>query len=138
MAIDAELAEVLQADQGILDAFGMSVVSAENGVCVIDCTVPASLVNAGGFAHGSIAFSIMDTACAYAIRSKGRRGVTSNANVTYVKGGAANSKLSGEVRVVSLTRRVASLRGEVHLHESGQSEPALAAHGTFVFQLASD
>ena len=53
MAIDAELAEVLQADQGILDAFGMSVVSAEDGVCIIDCTVPASLVNAGGFAHGS-------------------------------------------------------------------------------------
>ena len=136
--MDAELAEVLQADQGILDAFGMSVVSAEDGVCVIDCTVPSALVNAGGFAHGSIAFSIMDTACAYAIRSKGRRGVTSNANVTYVKGGEANSKLSGEVRVVSLTRRVASLRGEVHLHESGQSEPTLAAHGTFVFQLASD
>ena len=136
MEIDQDLAEVLALDQGILDAFGMRVLSARDGACRMRCVVPEGLVNAGGFAHGSIAFSLLDTACAYAIRSKGRKGVTSNANLSYVKGAQGGSELIGEVNVVSLTRRVATLRGEMYLDQAGQL--GLAAHGSFVFQLATE
>lgn len=131
--IDPRLAEVLGADQGILDTFGMTVESAENGVCELACIVPHELVNAGGFAHGSIAFSLLDTACAYALRSSGRRGVTVNANVSYIKGGQGGCALRARVAIVSQTRRVATLRGEVFLTDNETED--LAAHGTFVFQL---
>ncbi len=134
--IPPDLAEVLNQDSGIFDVFGMSVDSAEDGVCRLRCVVPDTLVNAGGFAHGSIAFSLMDTAAAYAIRSLGTRGVTSNANVTYVRGGQGGSKMHARVEVISRTRRVASLRGEVYVEEDG--EDFLAAHGSFVFQLRAD
>lgn len=129
----AELEEALQGDQGILEAFAMSLVRAEPGLCHLSAVVPTTLVNAGGFAHGSIAFALMDTACAYAIRAAGRRGVTSNANVTYVRGAKGEDELLAEVTVVSQTRRVATLRGETYLVQDGQRE--LAAHGSFVFQL---
>lgn len=131
--IPADVQAVLADDDEIFRAFGMQLEKASAGVSVISCTVPGSLVNAGGFAHGSIAFALMDTAAAYAVHSTGARGVTSNANITYVKGAQGGSKLTAEVSIISRTRRVASLRGEVYLDTDG--ERVLAAHGTFLFQL---
>jgi uncharacterized protein (TIGR00369 family) len=131
--ISEHVVDAITGDQGILDAFGMKVVSAIEGQCDIHCQVPHSLVNAGGFAHGSIAFSLIDTAAAYAIRSTGSQGVTSTANITYVKGAVGGDSLEAKVVVLSQTRRVASLRGEVYLLTN--DERVLAAHGSLVFQL---
>ena len=108
----------------------MQIVAADNGRCEMTSTVPAALINAAGFAHGSIAFSLLDTACAYAIGSRGVRGVTSNANLTYVRAATPGATLTGTVEIASQSQRVASLRGEVV-----NSDGALIAHGTFVFQL---
>ena len=129
----ARVAELVAKDQSILDLFGMRVDSACDGVCEVSCVVPASLVNAAGFAHGSIAFSLMDTACAYALASVGVRGVTISGNTTYVKGAQADSVLLARATVVSRTRRVASLQGETFVETAEGRE--LAAHGSFVFQL---
>jgi len=125
--------EALERDQGILQSFGMSLEKALDGECVFHATVPDTLVNAAGFAHGSIAFALLDTACAYALSSTGTRGVTLNANTSYIRGAQAGSRLRAAVQVVSRTRRIATLRGEVYL--INEPEPQLAAHGTFVFQL---
>jgi len=126
-------AVVQGADRGIMERFGMSVTLAMDGACEIVAVVPQDLVNASGFAHGGFAFSIMDTASAYALSSTEVRGVTISANTTYVKGAAAGSRLYGRVEIASRTRRVATLRGEVYLESKGGRE--LAAHGTFVFHL---
>lgn len=127
------VAAAIEADRGILNTFGMDVRYARDGRCEITSEVPAQLVNAAGFAHGSVAFSLLDTACAYALGSLEVRGVTVNANTTYVAGAAAGQSLTAVVTVVSRTRRTASLRGEVYLQE-GEAR-TLAAHGSFVFQL---
>ena len=127
---------VIEEDRGILDTFGMTVVKALDGECVITCKVPPHLVNASGFAHGSIAHAMMDTGCAYALGSTETRGVTIQGDVKYVRGGQADSRLQATVNLVSRTRRVATLRGEVVLLDSGS--PELAAHGSFVFALRED
>ena len=111
----------------------MTVQLARDGRCEITAQVPAQLVNAAGFAHGSVAFSLLDTACAYALSSLEVRGVTVNANTTYVAGAEAGQSLTAIITVVSRTRRTASLRGEVYLQD-GEARK-LAAHGSFVFQL---
>ena len=131
--IHPRVRQALRLDQGILDAFGMTLVKALDGECEISCTVPPGLVNAAGFAHGSIAFALLDTGCAYALSSTGARGVTLNANTSYIKGAAAGSRLRAAVKLVSRTKRIATLRGEVFLEDA--VEPLLAAHGSFVFQL---
>ncbi len=131
--IHPRVRKVLETDQGILDAFGMEVLEAQEGRCRMRLEVPAHLVNASGFAHGSIAFSILDTGCAYALGSLEVRGVTINANTTFVRGAQAGSELQAEIVVVSQSKRLATLRGEMFLVDGG--ERTLAAHGTFVFQL---
>ncbi len=132
----------LEQDQGILQSFGMTLEKAMDGICEFSVVVPNTLVNAAGFAHGSIAFAMLDTACAYALSSTGARGVTLNANTSYIRGAQAGSKLRASVQVVSRTKRIATLRGEVYLLDVGDAEDAedaeeevLAAHGTFIFQL---
>jgi len=132
--IHPRVAEVVAGpDRAIMASFGMTVVQAADGCCEMAALVTRELINASGFGHGGIAFSIMDTACAYALSSTEVRGVTVNANVTYVKGVVAGSQLFGRAEIASRTRRVATLRGEVSLATENGLE--LAAHGTFVFQL---
>ncbi|MGI9555473.1 MAG: PaaI family thioesterase [Cyanophyceae cyanobacterium] len=131
--ISPRVAEAMTQDASILDNFGMRVVSAQDGACEISCVVSERLVNAAGFAHGSIAFALMDTACAYALGSLEIQAVTLNGNTTYVRGAQANSILRARVSVVSRTRRIASLRAEVSVETD--HGPEVAAHGSFVFQL---
>ncbi len=131
--IHPRIAQVISLDQDILSSFAMTVHTALDGVCIIDCVVPQQLVNAAGFAHGSLAFALLDTACAYALGSLEVQGVTINANTTYVRGAQAGSELRGRVEVVSRGRRVATLTGEVTMATA--DGPKLSAHGSFVFQL---
>lgn len=133
MSIHPRVQQVIEQDRGILEQYQMRVVAAQDGACEIELTVVPAWVNAAGFAHGSLAFSLLDTACAYAIGSTEHRGVTLNANVSYLKGGQAGDTLFTRVEVASLTRRMASLRGEVFILKDG--ERTLAAHGTFTFLL---
>ena len=135
--LNETMREVLEKDKGILETFGIEVLKVEDGVCELSSCVPEALVNAGGYAHGAIVYALMDTGCAYALRSRERRGVTVHGDVNYVKGGQAGTVFRAIVQVSSLTRRVATLRGEVFVDVEGQA-PALAAHGSFVFQLVVD
>lgn len=124
---------VIGKDAGVIDLFGMSVEHASAGVCEISCRVPAHFMNAAGFAHGTIAFTMLDTACAYALASTDVRGVTTNANVTYVKAATAQADLLARVVIASQSSRVATLRGELLMRT--HDEDVLLAHGSFVFQL---
>lgn len=129
---------VVAKDAGVMDTFGFSVERASEGVCEIACRVPQRFINAAGFAHGTIAFTMLDTACAYALASREVRGVTVNANMTYIKAADADAQLLARVHVVSQSRRVASLRGDLFKLQGGNGggqEEVLLAHGSFVFQL---
>jgi len=122
-------------DQAILKHFGLTVESAQDGVCVIVSRVVPALVNSAGFAHGGLAYAMMDTACAYALRSLNLSGVTTNGNVHYVRGGGLDDVMRAQVDVVSRSRRLASLRGEVWVTPANANEPVLAAHGSYTFAL---
>lgn len=126
----------ITADSGILETFGMTVLSADAGICQAVATVPDTLVNAGGFGHGSIAFSLMDTACAYALGSLEVSGATVNANTSYVKRVEVGAQLYAEVSVLSRSRRVATLTGQVFVETDSGRE--LVAHGSFTFALKGD
>ena len=132
--LSEETRTALAADQGIMDTFGLSVLSIADGVCELSCVVPDNLINAKGFAHGSIAFAVMDTACAYALRSLGVSGVTTHGDTHFVRGAGSGDRLYVRVEVISRSRRTATLRGETFL-DPEQGERALSAHGSFAFQL---
>lgn len=131
-----ETRDALIADQGIFDTFGLTVLSIADGVCELSCLVPETLINAKGFAHGSIAFAVMDTACAYALRSVGVSGVTTHGDTHFVRGAGAGDRLYVRVEVISRSRRIATLRGETFL-DPADGERQLSAHGSYSFQLRS-
>ena len=122
--------ELIGLDRSVRERFALKVHHAAQGECRLSATIDEGWLNGAGFLHGSVAYALMDSASAYACASQGVRGVTTNGNITYVKGGNAGAKLFASAEVVSQSRRVMSLKGEVMDHQ-GQ----LLAHGTFLFQL---
>ncbi len=127
--IHPNVERVFGLDRGIANLFGHEVVNASDGQCQIRTTVTEQFVNAAGFGHGSLAFTLMDTASAYAVASIESKGVTVNANVTYVKSVAAGDEMIAQSSILTRSKRMVSLRSDVMVAED------LVAHGTFIFQL---
>ena len=127
--VHPNVVRVFGLDQGVAELFGYEVVQASDGQCVIRAVVSQQFVNAAGFGHGSLAFTLMDTASAYAVASTESMGVTVNANVTYVKSLSAGDEMMASSSILTRSKRMVSLRSEVLVGES------LVAHGTFMFQL---
>ena len=124
--------QLILSDEAIRQRFGFEVLEAANGVCQLRGEVDPGWLNGAGFIHGSVCYALMDTACAYACASRQVLGVTTNGNITYVKGASGNSTLLTQATVVSHSKRVMSLTAQVH-DDAG----ALLAHGSFLFQLRS-
>ena len=116
-------------DEGVANLFGYEVEQASEGQCVIRAVVSKQFVNAAGFGHGSLAFTLMDTASAYAVASTESMGVTVNANVTYIKPVSAGDEMLASSSILTRSKRMVSLRSEVLVDGS------LIAHGTFMFQI---
>ena len=120
---------VFSLDQGVAELFGYKVIRALEGECLIRTVVSEQFVNAAGFGHGSLAFTLMDTASAYALASIETIGVTVNANVSYVKGVVAGEELQAYASILTRSKRMVSLRSEATV------AGVVVAHGTFLFQL---
>ena len=121
--------DAVAADGSLLAHHGVRFVSAREGRAVVRAKAMEVMVNAGGRVHGGLAFLIADTACAYALRSIGRGGVTPNANMTYLNAVEAGMTLEAVAEVVKAGTRMASLRAEV------RSSELQVSHGTFDFVL---
>lgn len=129
-SINAGAQQLIHSDFSVQERFGISVHGAAEGKCRLSAMIDEGWLNGAGFLHGSVAFALMDSACAYACASCDVRGVTTNGNITYVKGAKVGAELFASAEVVSQSRRVMSLKAEV-MDYQGQ----MLAHGTFLFQL---
>jgi len=122
--------QLIQGDTTIRENFGIEVLSADAGNAELVLVVTDAWVNAAGFTHGSVAYAMMDSACAYACASLDVLGLTTSGNVTYVRGSQAGVRLRATAKVVSQSRRVMTFTTEVV-----DEQQRLLAHGSFVFQL---
>ena len=122
--------QLIQGDKTIRENFGIEVLSADAGNAELVLVVTDAWVNAAGFTHGSVAYAMMDSACAYACASLDVLGLTTSGNVTYVRGSQAGARLRATAKVVSQSRRVMTFTTEVV-----DDQEQLLAHGSFVFQL---
>ena len=121
---------LIQGDTALRENFGIEVLSADAGHSELALVVTDAWVNAAGFTHGSVAYAMMDSACAYACGSLDVLGLTTSGNVTYVRGSQAGARLRATAKVVSQSRRVMTFTTEVV-----DDQERLLAHGSFVFQL---
>ena len=76
-------AKVMEGDGSVRSKYGFSVKKASDGKCEIEMNVLSDWINAAGYTHGSVAYAIMDSACAYASASLNKLAVTINGNINY-------------------------------------------------------
>jgi uncharacterized protein (TIGR00369 family) len=132
MTHEYRISEVLEKDSGILEHFGMRMVSLTEGRCELRAVVKPELVNAAGLAHGGLLFAIADSACAYATGSLGTRGATINASFNFMRPAKAGMELVSTASVIHRGRRLVTLAAEVR--DAALASPLLA-QGTFTFML---
>jgi uncharacterized protein (TIGR00369 family) len=124
---------LIDSDDSVRKRFGFDVVSAADGICQLRAVIDSGWLNGAGFIHGSVCYALMDSACAYACASRQVLGVTTNGNITYVKGAQSGTTLLATATMVSQSRRVMSFTAQVR--DEGEE---LLAHGSFLFQLRAN
>ena len=127
LQIHPNVNRVFELDQGVAKLFGYEVIEASAGSCCITARVSNEFVNAAGFGHGSLAFTLMDTASAYALASTESMGVTVKDNVTCVEALPAGDVLIACDSKFDRSNRIVSLLSEALVKE------VVIAHGIFLF-----
>lgn len=125
--------KVLDGDAQIRDRYGMVVTRARAGNCELHLVVDKSWINAAGYTHGSVAYAVMDSACAYASASLEKLAVTVNGNATYTRGTQEGAELFVSAELLSQSKRVMTFNSRIL-----DAQQRLIAHGSFVFQIIGD
>ena len=107
--------------------------SAQDGDCELHLVVDQGWINAAGYTHGSVAYAVMDSACAYASASLQKLAVTVNGNVTYTRGTQEGARLNVRAQLLSQSKRVMTFNAQIV-----DERERLIAHGSFVFQIIGD
>ena len=86
-------------------------------------------INSAGVTHGSLAFTLADTAAAYAMASRDLPAVTINAAISYTGPAKQDETLTAHATIKTAGRRLAAVQAEV------LSGDRTVAHGTFQFSI---
>jgi uncharacterized protein (TIGR00369 family) len=126
------LERVIAHDASLLDLYRIEVVQTGDGACTLSATPRAELVNSAGVTHGSLAFTLADTAAAYAMASRELHAVTINAAMSYTAPARSDETLTARAEIRTAGRRLAAVQAEVH------SGDRMVAHGTFQFSILQE
>lgn len=111
---------------------GIEVVHVEPGSCELRMTVKADMLNGFSIAHGGLAYSLADSALAFASNAHGMKCVSIETSISHVKPVVEGDVLTTVVEEKSLTKRtglyfitvlnqnkesVAFFKGSVHRSE---------------------
>ena len=133
LSIHPSAQAVLDGDAQIRQRYGIDVTRAVDGECDLQLVIEQSWINAAGYTHGSVAYAVMDSACAYASASLRKLAVTVNGNVTYTRGTQVGAQLYVRAKLLSQSKRVMTFYADIT-----DAQERLIAHGSFVFQIIGD
>ena len=102
-----------EADLQIFDLLGIRIDSVEPGRARMKLTVREDMVNSHRYAHGGIAYTLADTAFAYACSSENDSIVTLSAHVVYTKAAKQDDELTAEAVVTTRGSRTGTCDVEV-------------------------
>jgi acyl-CoA thioesterase len=85
---------------------GITCLVTEAGKCVIQMTVRDEMLNGFGLVHGGIAFSLADSALAFASNAYGRLSVALECSISYPVPVHAGDVLIATAQELSLTNRI--------------------------------
>ena len=100
----------------------------EEGHCILEMQVRKEMLNGFGTLHGGMAYSLADSALAFASNSYGRISPLINGNMSYSKSAKIGDVLKAEATVISLGNKKADV--DVVITCEGQEEPFYFFRGT--------
>ena len=111
---------------------GIEVVRVEPGICELKMTVKSEMLNGFSIAHGGLAYSLADSALAFASNAHGLKCYSIETSISHVKSVVEGDVLTTQVEEKNLTKRtglyyitvlnqnndaVAYFKGSVHRSE---------------------
>jgi acyl-CoA thioesterase len=109
MSYEDEKAHAVAAQMMLNDRFsqwlGITVLDVRDGYCKLQAVVRAEMANGFGIAHGGIAFSIADSAFAFACNSDGRMTLALDANISFTRPAKVNDTLTAEAKKINKTKK---------------------------------
>lgn len=100
----------------------------EEGHCILEMTVRKEMLNGFLTLHGGMAYSLADSALAFASNSYGRISPLINGSMSYAKAAKEGDVLRAEAKVISLGNKKADIDVTVNVNQ--ETEPYYFFRGT--------
>jgi acyl-CoA thioesterase len=107
---------------------GIKPILIEEGHCILEMEVRKEMLNGFGTLHGGMAYSLADSALAFASNSYGIISPLINGNMSYSKSAKIGDVLTAKAQVISLGNKKADI--DVVITCQGQEEPFYFFRGT--------
>lgn len=107
---------------------GTELLELDEGFCVLKMKVRKEMLNGFGTLHGGIAFSLADSALAFASNSYGRISPLINGSMNYSKAAHEGDCLIAEAKVFSISNKKADI--DVTIFKEGEKEAYYFMRGT--------
>ena len=120
----------MMADDAFSQWLGIDVMEIKPGFAQLQMKVREEMVNGFNVSHGGIAFSLADSALAFASNSYGRVAVAMENNISYMKKVEAGDTLTATTEELSIGQRV----GVYNIRLTNQDEQQVALFRGTVFR----
>jgi len=120
----------MMADDAFSQWLGIEVLDIKSGYTKLEMTVREEMVNGFNVSHGGIAFSLADSALAFASNSYGRVAVAMENNISFMKKVISGDTLFAETEELSIGRRI----GVYNISITNQKDEQVALFRGTVFR----
>ena len=125
-----KVVEKMMAEDAFSQWLGIEVADIKPGYAKLEMHVRPEMVNGFNVAHGGIAFSLADSALAFASNSYGRVAVAMENNISYMKKVMTGNTLTATTEELSIGRRI----GVYNISITNQDEQQIAIFRGTVFR----
>lgn len=118
--LSVKVVEKMMADDPFSQWLGIEVVDIKPGYAELQMRIRDEMVNGFSVAHGGIAFSLADSALAFASNSYGRVALALENNISFMKKVIPGDLLTAKTEELSLGNRIAVYNIEITNQENKQ------------------
>ncbi len=120
-----EVVEAMLRNDKFSQWLGIEVLEIQNGVCQLSMSLREDMLNGFGIAHGGIYYSLADSALAFASNSWGRKSLSIDTSIAYLKALKINDEVVAEARCDNQSEKLGHYSVKVYLKNHPETLIAL-------------
>ena len=101
----ADIVQHMMENDAFSQWLGIQVLEARPGYCHLKMTIREEMTNGFGIAHGGIAYSLADSALAFASNGHGQHALSIDTSIAHTQAAQAGQSLTATAQEKSLTRK---------------------------------